>query len=155
MSYTNIIARFSWVGWYRVMFASIAASERLLVISPSSVIGAGPYVTTDGSNYIRAHGGQNVPFQYSGTTGASEVSIPWSYPERFINGAFKTNDSLANSAGRVNFVYASASKGGTQPLPTVFHALGDDIRVGRFLQTPGIQMRSGSAPSYPGNGFFQ
>lgn len=95
---------------------------------------------------------QSGPYQLVGSeTGAREFLIPYSFPEAFRNPSITTDwGSGKNTA----LVYTSAPiTANSIFLPVVYYAYGEDIRIGRFRQTPSINLLA-TATATPAANYF-
>lgn len=80
---------------YAAMFASIAGSQRILVVSPSSFVSASS-INAQGVTSFEPDGSQNAAWQWVGPeTVAKEFLIPYGYAESFRNGTQFTNSNVA------------------------------------------------------------
>lgn len=145
VTYSSYVNAFTFAAWYKAMFASVAFSERLIVATSGGVAGFFSYFTPVAGDYFALECGTtlNQAQSVEGQLGR-EFQVPWSDSARFWNGTGQQNDG--GSGARYNIAWVSSDSNTDKFVypPAIFYALGDDIRVGRFAQTPQVVFPTGT-----------
>lgn len=128
---------FTYAGWYRTLFLSVAGSERVKTLSPVDdappeirdlICVIQPYLEESLVSGL-PHVSSLAPLQLPGPNGGLEVTIPYYTPKKFSYGFAEYH--LSGGRARGSIVYPTTSR------VAVYWSMGADLRVAHFRQVPG------------------
>lgn len=145
---------FTWAGYYRGMYAAVASSERFGILTTVGCTSGAARVAPGTSGQFGSVGCSLMPFQFA-DGGQSFTNVPWQAAHRFFNGASQDSPTVANTSATMVVAAPLASVGAQVNDFALYHSFCDDLRLGRFMQTPLIDWQNFAAPTAAPSTFWQ